>query len=345
MRPIAASLLALAAAGLFLPAGASAQTIGTFRWQLVPYCNVLTVTVVQNGGVYALDGFDDQCGASVRAPLVGLATPNPDGTIGLGFSIVTAPAGQPVHVAASITLATVAGSWRDSAGASGTFAFLTGAPLGGSVRPPAPTVVYGSTLVQPTGAGDRGLTVRASADPGPVLGDAAAIFGQWGTASGWGSPGSAGVRGDSATGAGVLGTTASGTGVAGVAATGLGVTAYAESGTALRARTNTGTTAIEIDNGAIKVSGSVRPAFQHVAAGGAGGNISGNVTRLDHPLLNGDPNALVFVEHVYQEPTSGVYLPDGVGVYYAAGQWSIYREDVTQNMPSGAKFNVLVVKQ
>ena len=47
---------------------ALAQPIGTFQWQLQPYCNALTVTVVQSGGVYTLDGFDDQCGAAVRAP-------------------------------------------------------------------------------------------------------------------------------------------------------------------------------------------------------------------------------------------------------------------------------------
>ena len=65
-----------------MPAAAQAQPLGVFRWQLQPFCNVVTVTVVQNGAIYTLDGFDDQCAAGQRAPLVGVATPNPDSTIG-----------------------------------------------------------------------------------------------------------------------------------------------------------------------------------------------------------------------------------------------------------------------
>lgn len=122
-------------ASLLLAASASGQSLGQFSWQLQPYCNVVTVTVTQTGGVYTLDGFDGQCGAAQRAPLTGLATPNPDGTIGFGFSIVASPSGAPVHVAARITLATLSGTWNDSAGASGTFAF--GASTGGAPRPAA----------------------------------------------------------------------------------------------------------------------------------------------------------------------------------------------------------------
>lgn len=33
------------------PAAAWAQPIGAFRWQLQPYCNVVTVNVSQNGTV------------------------------------------------------------------------------------------------------------------------------------------------------------------------------------------------------------------------------------------------------------------------------------------------------
>jgi Chaperone of endosialidase len=132
--------------GLAVAGGAAAQPIGTFSWQLQPFCNVVTVNVTQNGGVYTLDGFDNQCGAGQRAPLVGLATPNPDGTIGLGLNIVTVPGGLAVHVDARLTLATLGGSWSDSAGNSGTFVF--NGPGGGSPRPsptiPAFTIASGS---------------------------------------------------------------------------------------------------------------------------------------------------------------------------------------------------------
>ena len=102
---------------------AGAQSLGTFRWQLQPYCNVVTVQIVQQGAVYTLDGFDDQCGAPQRAPLVGLATPNPDGSIGFGLHIVAVPDGRAVQVEARIGLPSLAGEWRDSQGGTGTFVF------------------------------------------------------------------------------------------------------------------------------------------------------------------------------------------------------------------------------
>ncbi len=123
------------AGAVMVAAGAApgeAQSLGTFRWQLQPYCNVVTVQVEQRGAVYTLDGFDDQCGASQRAPLVGLATPNPDGSIGFGLHLV-GQAGRGLHIQARITLAALGGTWNDSAGNTGTFAF--GASTGGPVRP------------------------------------------------------------------------------------------------------------------------------------------------------------------------------------------------------------------
>ena len=130
-------------AAALMAAAAEAQSLGTFRWQLQPYCNVVTVNVTQSGGVYTVDGYDDQCGAAQRAALVGLATPNPDGTIGFGLNIVTAPGGRGVQVDASITMAALSGLWTDSAGNSGTFAF--GAGTGGSPRP-APASGAGTTI-------------------------------------------------------------------------------------------------------------------------------------------------------------------------------------------------------
>ena len=40
---------------------AQAQPLGTFTWQLQPFCNVVTVNLTQQGAVYTMDGFDDQC--------------------------------------------------------------------------------------------------------------------------------------------------------------------------------------------------------------------------------------------------------------------------------------------
>ena len=125
------------AASVLVVTAAAAQPLGTFTWQLQPFCNVVTVNLTQQGAVYTMDGFDDQCGAPQRAALVGLATPNADGSIAVGLNLVTAPGGRGVQVAARFTLPTASGTWSDSAGNAGTFAF--GASTGGSPRP-APTV-------------------------------------------------------------------------------------------------------------------------------------------------------------------------------------------------------------
>jgi hypothetical protein len=112
-----------------------AQSLGTFRWQLNPYCNVVSLAVTQVGSIFRLEGTDDQCSASTRAAASGLAFQNPDGTIGLGFTIISSPGGAPVTVDATITLATVSGTWRDSNGSSGAFTLTPGAPTAGSPRP------------------------------------------------------------------------------------------------------------------------------------------------------------------------------------------------------------------
>ncbi len=134
---LARAAFAAGAVSLLVGVAAEAQSIGTFSWQLQPFCNVVTVNVTQQGGVYTLDGYDNQCGAPQRAPLVGLGTPNPDGTIGFGLHVVTVPGGRGLQIDARITLAALGGSWSDSAGNSGAFAF--NASTGGSPRP-APTV-------------------------------------------------------------------------------------------------------------------------------------------------------------------------------------------------------------
>ena len=50
--------VALAALCLALSStSAYAQSRGTFRWQLQPFCNVITVDVTQHGAIYVLDGY------------------------------------------------------------------------------------------------------------------------------------------------------------------------------------------------------------------------------------------------------------------------------------------------
>jgi hypothetical protein len=115
-------------------ATAVAQPLGTYRWQIQPYCNVLTVNVTQQAGLYTIDGTDDRCGAAEAASVVGIAFLNPGGSVGFGVTIVL-PGGTPVHVEATINLASLNGTWRDSGGNNGSFIFTPGPGTGGAPRP------------------------------------------------------------------------------------------------------------------------------------------------------------------------------------------------------------------
>lgn len=125
----------VAALGLALSGTASAQVLGTFPWQMQPYCNVVTLTLTSTpAGGWTLDGSDDQCGATNRASAVGVGVFNGGGNVTLNFSIVTAPSARPVHVSAVVSPATGSGTWTDSAGNAGTFAFF-GTTSGLPARP------------------------------------------------------------------------------------------------------------------------------------------------------------------------------------------------------------------
>jgi len=137
-----------------------AQPLGSFTWQLQPFCNRVTVNVRQDGAVYTLDGTDDQCGAAQTAPLVGLAALNPDGTIAFGLNIVS-PTGQAIPVQARISFATLSGTWSDAAGNGGVFAF--GANTGGIPRPNTPS----------TGGDITGVAAGAGLTGGGTAGDVA----------------------------------------------------------------------------------------------------------------------------------------------------------------------------
>lgn len=131
----AATLAAVPLAAVVSPPMVSAQTLGSFSWQVQPYCNVVTVTVTQVGPAYRLEGYDDQCGAATRASVIGTAYGNPDGTIGMGLNTVVAPGGAPVHLEVAVTLPSINGTWRDSAGNTGAFVFNPALPAAGAPRP------------------------------------------------------------------------------------------------------------------------------------------------------------------------------------------------------------------
>jgi hypothetical protein len=118
---------ALVAAALLVQASpGEAQDLGTFRWQLAPFCNVFTLSVFQSGSGIVLSGWDDRCGASQRAPSYGTASLNPDGTAGIGVTTI-----QPTvtgHFSILLNLGTLSGPWSNDLGQSGTFVFLGSGP-------------------------------------------------------------------------------------------------------------------------------------------------------------------------------------------------------------------------
>ena len=177
-------------------------------------------------------------------------------------------------------------------------------------------------------------------DTGGALGDSAAVFGQFGDASGWFSPGSAGVRGDSAAESGVVGTTGSGEGVVGIASSGIGVYGSVRRRTRrLRPHQRRRDRA----RGQQRRHQGERRGHARIRAHHDRGQYRPTTTRIDHPLTDNDPNAILFVTHDYG--ASGPYHNSPVGVWYDAGKWHIYNENTAFPMTAGRRFNILVIKR
>ncbi|MBL8137833.1 MAG: hypothetical protein JNL48_14505 [Acidobacteria bacterium] len=66
----------------------------------------------------------------------------------LNFTIVTAPSGKAVHVAAVVNPVTGSGTWTDSVGNTGNFAL--GAPGSGSPRPLPASGIGASAIARRT---------------------------------------------------------------------------------------------------------------------------------------------------------------------------------------------------
>lgn len=152
---VVTALVALAAP----EARGQSTSLGTFRWQLRPYCNVLTVQVDARGDTFHVHGTDDQCGAPSPASVRGLAFPNPDGSIGLGLTTIVVPAATAVYVDATVNAGSGSGTWRDSAGNEGAFVLTPGPSTGGSTRPVPPGGIRPGSITA-TEIAPGGITAR-----------------------------------------------------------------------------------------------------------------------------------------------------------------------------------------
>ncbi len=146
-----------------------------------------------------------------------------------------------------------------------------------------------------------------------------------------------GVIGNSAgtSGAGIAGTTENGT--AGL----LGYAYPASTGPAIKSVSAPGSSRIglELENGAIKVSGTTPSVFRHIATVA---NTNSNETIIPNSTQANAASDLLIVTPYWD----GVYLNAAIGVYFEviSGTWRIFRQDFG-NIPLDAKFNVMVVKQ
>jgi len=73
------------------------------------------------------------------------------------------------------------------------------------------------------------------------------------------------------------------------------------------------------------------------------GNISGNYTTIDHPLLNGDPDAVFVFTHNWgiSGGTGNVIIDHTMGAWYTGSNWAIYTEDLSA-MPENAEFDLMI---
>jgi len=152
--PVGRLMIALGAMALGA-SSASAQVLGTFTWQMQPYCNKVTVTLTTVATGYMLHGFDDECGAGPRGSAVGTVVLNPNGSASVNFTI-------------------------DSFGNAGSFA-LGGAMPGLPPRPLAPTPR--NVAENPLEPNDRCLTL-----PQPTMTLCGKATGYW-VNGGFGVPG------------------------------------------------------------------------------------------------------------------------------------------------------------
>lgn len=99
-------------AALLAPRDAAAQTLGTFMWRVEPHCNTLVLTVIQDGGLFRVQGYEDQCQDNIAHPPVeGIARVQ-----GGGVALAVSIDGLADRLTATIQLPSLNGGWVDAFG-------------------------------------------------------------------------------------------------------------------------------------------------------------------------------------------------------------------------------------
>lgn len=75
-------------------------------------------------------------------------------------------------------------------------------------------------------------------------------------------------------------------------------------------------------------------------------NSSGNYAWIDHPAINGDSSAIIFVNDVWNVngTPKGVYNLNTIGVFYnkAKKKWCIFHQDQTQDMVKNSSYSIVI---
>lgn len=90
----------------------------------------------------------------------------------------------------------------------------------------------------------------------------------------------------------------------------------------------------------IAIPGASTTRFTHTTSAA---NNDANTTIIDHPELNGNPDATFIFSHYWGVggATTEVYLNAKTAVWYTGTNWSIYTEDLS-NMPEGVAFDIAI---
>jgi hypothetical protein len=166
-----------------------------------------------------------------------------------------------------------------------------------------------------------------------------------------------GVAGSSGNGTGVYGGSISGAGIYGNSNTGysvLGLKNSTQSNSAARFENQstsntspvvqivnaaTNPTALELNNGYLKVSGVNKMAFTVTATVA---NSSGHILTLSYP--NQDQTDIILVTHNFNPPGAPTsYISSPYSVYYNGTNWTIYLDNLSSIL--NQSFNVMVIKQ
>ena len=90
----------------------------------------------------------------------------------------------------------------------------------------------------------------------------------------------------------------------------------------------------------VGIGGGAGVSVKHTATAA---NVLLNYTVIDHPMLNGNPNAIFNITHNWgiSGDTSNIILDKTMGVWYTGTNWAIYNEDQS-NMPEDIEFDLFI---